>query len=74
MYARLVPTCTTHSDFWSRYYFRLNQIDEEEIRRVNLLKRAHEICNENHGNDWDEPGKKFFEYIKQYDFLFLFNR
>jgi len=65
MYARLVPTCTTHSDFWSRYYFRLNQIDEEEIRRANLLKRAHEICNENHGNDWDEPGKKFFEYIKQ---------
>jgi hypothetical protein len=70
MYARLVPAYTTHSDFWSRYYFRLNQIHEGEIRRINLLKRAHEICNENNGNDWDEAGNKFFEYIKQYDFSF----
>jgi len=55
IYARLVPTCTSHSNFWSRYYFRLHQLDEEETRRINLLKRAHEICNENNGNDWDEP-------------------
>jgi hypothetical protein len=56
-YIRLVPACTSHNDFWSRYYFRLHQIDEEETRRINLLKRAHEICNESSGNDWDEPGK-----------------
>jgi len=61
-YAHLVPAQTTHSDFWSRYYFRLHHIEEEEARRTQLLRRAHEICtenNENTGNnnenDWDEP-------------------
>ncbi|CAF1146236.1 unnamed protein product [Rotaria sordida] len=53
-YARFVPTCTTHNDFWSRYYYHLYKFDEEETRRLNLLKRAHEICNENNENDWDE--------------------
>ncbi|CAF0811864.1 unnamed protein product [Adineta steineri] len=54
-HARLVPACTTYNDFWSRYYFRLYQLDEDEKKRLNLLKRAHEICNENSGNDWDGP-------------------
>jgi hypothetical protein len=63
MYARLVPTCTSHSDFWSRYYFRLYQLDKEELKRINLLKRVHERCNENHENDWDEPGRSFFSKI-----------
>ena len=40
LYAHLVPACTTHSDFWSRYYFRLHQLNEDETRRINLLKRA----------------------------------
>lgn len=57
IYARLVPASTTHSDFWSRYYFRMYQLDEDETRRINLLKRAEEICNEQNSHDWDEPGK-----------------
>ena len=64
LYARLVPACTTHNDFWSRYYFRLHQIDQEEMKRMQLLKRAHDICNEtdvhqgkNSSNEWDEPGR-----------------
>ena len=63
IYARLVPTCTTHSDFWSRYYFRVYQIEQEDAKRLQLLKRAHEICSENNDQtadtlekDWDEPG------------------
>ncbi|CAF1322987.1 unnamed protein product [Rotaria sordida] len=61
-YARLVPAHTTHNDFWSRYYYRLHLIEEEEARRTQLLRRAHEICSENNDNiginnenDWDEP-------------------
>ncbi|CAF3226433.1 unnamed protein product [Rotaria sp. Silwood2] len=61
-YARLVPAHTTHIDFWSRYYYRLHLIEEEEARRTQLLRRAHEICSENsdnvgknNENDWDEP-------------------
>ena len=58
IYARSVPACTTHADFWARYYFRLHQLNEEETKRMNLLKRAHEICNETHENDWEDPGRK----------------
>ncbi|CAF4139532.1 unnamed protein product, partial [Adineta steineri] len=61
-YSHLVPAQTTHVDFWSRYYFRLHQLEEEEARRTQLLRRAHEICSENNdnneennANDWDEP-------------------
>ncbi|CAF3698884.1 unnamed protein product [Rotaria socialis] len=61
-YARFVPAQTTHLDFWSRYYYRLHLIEEEETRRTQLLRRAHEICSENNDNtgknnenDWDEP-------------------
>ena len=57
LYARFVPAYTSHSDFWSRYYFRLNQLDENEAKRLNLLKRAHQICNETNDIDWDEPSK-----------------
>jgi hypothetical protein len=60
-YAQLVPAQTTHSDFWSRYYFRIHQIEEEEARRTQLLRRAHEMCSntdenagKNNENDWDE--------------------
>ena len=63
LYARLVPAHTTHADFWSRYYYRLHQLEEEEARRTQLLKRAHKICSEtteetdaNGDNGWDEPG------------------
>lgn len=56
LHARLVPACTTYQDFWARYYFRLHQLKEEETRRSNLLKRAHELCNEQQSGDWDGPG------------------
>jgi hypothetical protein len=63
-YARLVPAHTTHSDFWSRYYYGLYQIEEEEARHTQLVRRANEICSENNDNidkhnenDWDESGK-----------------
>ena len=63
LYARLVPAETTHADFWARYYYRLHQLEEEEARRTQLLKRAREICsvavdetNASGDNGWDEPG------------------
>ncbi|CAF1559288.1 unnamed protein product, partial [Adineta ricciae] len=61
VYTRLVPTCTTHQDFWSRYYFRLHRIEEDEARRLNLLKRAQEICDANQADDWDEPDNEWTE-------------
>lgn len=63
LYARLVPAETSHADFWARYCYRLHQLEEEEARRTQLLKRAREIYSEttdetnaNGDNGWDEPG------------------
>ncbi|CAF1520992.1 unnamed protein product [Rotaria magnacalcarata] len=59
LYSRFVPACTTHNDFWSRYYYRMSKLDQEETRRLNFLKRAQETCNENNANDWDEPNDEW---------------
>ncbi|CAF3399337.1 unnamed protein product [Rotaria socialis] len=59
LYSRFVPACTTHNDFWSRYYYRISKLDEEETRRLNFLKRAQETCNEHNENDWDEPNDEW---------------
>jgi len=40
-------------DFWSRYYFRCRQLDEEEARRVELMRRADE-CQGQKDMRWDE--------------------
>jgi len=40
-------------DFWSRYYFRCRQLDEEEARRVELMRRADEVQGEKEMG-WDE--------------------
>ncbi|CAF0838888.1 unnamed protein product [Didymodactylos carnosus] len=57
IYSRLVPAKTTHTDFWMRYFYRVYQIEEDEIRRLNNLKRAQQMINGDNRNDeadWDE--------------------
>ncbi|CAF0765356.1 unnamed protein product [Didymodactylos carnosus] len=57
IYSRLVPAKTTHTDFWTRYFYCVYQIEEDEIRRLNNLKRAQKMINEENKNDeadWDE--------------------
>lgn len=63
-HARLIPAKTSYSDFWARYYFRVHQIEEDEARRTQLIRRANEICSEtsesaeqSREHDWDEPGR-----------------
>lgn len=70
-YAHLVPAQTTHNDFWSRYYYRLHQIEDDEARRLQLLQRAKEICAENPNdkgknkeNDWEESDEESDEPAK----------
>ena len=41
--------------------FILYQLNEDETKRINLIKRAHEICNENNGDDWDEPENEWLQ-------------
>ena len=48
-----VPLTVSNLDFWSRYYFRCYQLDEEEARRVELMRRADEVQGEKEIG-WDE--------------------
>ena len=59
IYSRLVPTATSHNEFWSRYFSRLTIYEEKQHRRTHLLKRAEEICQKNDfqrtkSSDWDD--------------------
>jgi len=40
LYSKLVPEAVAHSDFWQRYYYRLNAFNEAEMRRSRLVERA----------------------------------
>lgn len=53
LYTQLVPLTVSNLDFWSRYYFRCRQLDEEEARRVELMRRADEVQGEKEMG-WDE--------------------
>lgn len=53
LYTQLVPLTVSNLDFWSRYYFRCRQLDEEEARRLELMRRADEVQGEKEIG-WDE--------------------
>uniref|UniRef100_UPI00398E6329 BSD domain-containing protein 1-like isoform X2 n=1 Tax=Pristiophorus japonicus TaxID=55135 RepID=UPI00398E6329 len=42
LYAQLVPSEVTHADFWCRYFYRVNQLHQEEARRAALKERAEQ--------------------------------
>ena len=48
-----VPLTVSNLDFWSRYYFRCHELDKEEARRVELMRRADEVQGEKEIG-WDE--------------------
>jgi hypothetical protein len=61
-----VPLTVSNNDFWRRYYFRCHILEEEEARRVEVMKRAENV----HGDDekeigWEDEGMQF---IASYSF------
>jgi len=50
-----VPLTVSNLDFWSRYYFHCHQLDEEEARRLELMKRADKVEGEKELG-WDDEG------------------
>ncbi|XP_013791811.1 BSD domain-containing protein 1-like, partial [Limulus polyphemus] len=42
LYAKLVPTAVSHNEFWQRYFFRVQQLKEAEIKRAELVQRANQ--------------------------------
>ncbi|KAJ3068241.1 BSD domain-containing protein 1 [Podochytrium sp. JEL0797] len=49
--AKCVPSSTTYDEFWTRYFFRVQEVDREEEARRNLLSDAS--LNEDEIN-WDD--------------------
>jgi hypothetical protein len=61
LYTQLVPLTVSNLDFWSRYFFKLHQLEEEEARRMELMKRADRVdgakelgWDEEDDEDWTE--------------------
>jgi hypothetical protein len=38
MYHQMVPSVLTMKEFWGRYYYKLEKINQEETRRAALVK------------------------------------
>ena len=66
-----MPAQITNDEFWSRYFFKVNLLKEENKKRVKLLERASNQVNQDNEHetlDWDEDeeeGSNNFEKKKQ---------
>ncbi|XP_013380045.1 BSD domain-containing protein 1 [Lingula anatina] len=57
LYTQLVPSEISHADFWRRYFYKLHQLEEDEIRKKDLMKRAESAGDEDDlgwDDDWEE--------------------
>ncbi|KAK9369604.1 hypothetical protein V1509DRAFT_619988 [Lipomyces kononenkoae] len=59
---KVVPEKVTYEEFWKRYYFLREQINQEELRRKQLLNEAGQT-DENF--DWDEEDEDEQEQQQQ---------
>ncbi|ELT88023.1 hypothetical protein CAPTEDRAFT_225535 [Capitella teleta] len=55
LYTQIVPSTVSHADFWSRYYYKVFQLEEDEARKAELMRRADEISQQKE-EGWDEDG------------------
>ena len=49
-----VPLSVSNVDFWRRYYYRYSLLEEDENRRMELMKRADVAQQEQKDIGWDE--------------------
>jgi len=55
IHTKLVPVAVSYTDFWERYFYKLNKLNQEEERRAALVKRAttsEQVDEEN--LSWDD--------------------
>ena len=66
-----VPGLVSHAQFWSRYFFKLHQMEEEEKRRAALKARAEDAVNNKDDGlgSWgdDEDGNEEEEIVTPKD-------
>ncbi|KAF6038318.1 BSDC1 [Bugula neritina] len=49
-----VPSAVSHADFWERYFYRVYQLNQDELRKSDLKKRADQLKIENSEQDWED--------------------
>ncbi|CAA0160354.1 unnamed protein product [Arabidopsis thaliana] len=68
VYKRVVPSMVDHETFWFRYFYRVNKLKQAEDLRVNLVKRAISLDDEEELSwdidDEEESSEKVVEATK----------
>lgn len=60
IYSQLVPAQMSNNQFWSRYFFKFNQLEEDYKKRVQLLEKANKTVDkttagvQDDSNDWED--------------------
>ncbi|XP_042296268.1 BSD domain-containing protein 1 isoform X1 [Sceloporus undulatus] len=58
LYSKMVPVAVSHSEFWQRYFYKVHQLEQEEVRREALKQRAEQsVHSEEPG--WEEEEEEF---------------
>ncbi|XP_007442469.2 BSD domain-containing protein 1 isoform X2 [Python bivittatus] len=58
LYSKMVPVAVSHSEFWQRYFYKVHQLEQEEVRREALKQRAEQSAHsEEPGWEEEEEGK-----------------
>ncbi|KAJ6654300.1 hypothetical protein lerEdw1_007222 [Lerista edwardsae] len=42
LYSKMVPVAVAHAEFWQRYFYKVYQLEQEEVRRDALKQRAEQ--------------------------------
>ncbi|XP_058051807.1 BSD domain-containing protein 1 isoform X2 [Ahaetulla prasina] len=59
LYSKMVPVAVSHSEFWQRYFYKVHQLEQEELRREALKQRADQsVHSEDPG--WEEEEEEEF--------------
>lgn len=58
LYTKMVPAAVAHSEFWQRYFYKVYQLEQEEVRREALKQRAEQSV---HSTEpcWEEEEEEF---------------
>lgn len=59
----------SNNQFWSRYFFKVNQLEEDYKKRVQLLEKASRTTtmeatsNKEESNDWEDGNITIFLFL-----------
>ncbi|XP_028674481.1 BSD domain-containing protein 1 [Erpetoichthys calabaricus] len=67
LYTKMVPAAVSHVEFWQRYFFKVYQLFQEEVRRKALKQRAE---NTSHSEElgWEEEEDEYGNTSSQLHF------